>query len=111
MRVFAITVAILILSACEEEKKADILEGFERLGGEGAIHFVYVHQDKIGDRKAQRDAGMKICNDYGHTDYCEVYMWKERNKVATKLPFHRYNAPMGVFEIKNGRADLKTMLR
>jgi len=109
MKKIFIIMVLLVLGACEENEETVIPEGFERLGGQGPAHFVYVHKEMVGNRIMQREAGSKICKKYEDNDYCEVYMWKDKNKVAKKLPFRGDEIPIGVFKIKNGKKDLKAL--
>lgn len=102
-----VMVGVLLLVSCSE--KDSIPEGFERLGGDKNAHFVYVHEKYLGDKIQQRAAGKAICGKYGHEDYCEVYMWKDKDKVQLQLPIHKGVTSIGMYSQKNGRVRLRVL--
>ncbi len=105
---FALWALLLTLGGCGEEPSA-IPEGFERVSGQGAAHFVYVDPNFLGDRILQRAAGKAICEQSGHYDYCEVYMWKNRDDVAEKLPIVVQGDAIGIYSQKGGKVTLKSL--
>lgn len=98
----------LAVGGCDDKPLA-VPEGFERLGGEKAAHFVYVDPKHAGDRLLQRQAGKAICELHGNTDYCEVYMWDKKENVAAQLPVNPVGQNFGLYEIKDGRVKLKPL--
>lgn len=105
MKYSAIVTMLSLLAACGGEKT--VPEGAELVGSEGPIHFVYVDPSVVGDLIRQREIGLGICEFKNTVDYCEVYMWAERDKVLTSTPMHRQEGVQRAkYSIKNGRADL-----
>lgn len=104
---YAVAAALFYLCGCSDE--VEVPREFERIGGEGAMHFVYVHPEALGDKLAQRRAGQAICTKYQNLEYCEVYMWADKSEIPTHLPIRRVLAKMGVYSIKGEKAYLRTL--
>ncbi len=99
----------LFIVSCGDASDIVIPKGFERLGGEGASHFVYVDKKYLDNRKVQRAAGKQICEKYKNTEYCEVYMWKNRSKVVKQLPVILDLERVGRYTLKDGKIRLKVL--
>lgn len=100
----------VLLASCADDGIGEAPEGFEHLGGQEHSHFVFVHSEFLDDKTAQRAAGKYFCEANGHTNYCEVYMWKNKSHVATKLPINRKNSgKMGLYTLKDGQVKLRVL--
>jgi len=100
-KLFAVILCISALSACDNIP--DMPDGFERLGGEKAHHFVHVHKEWIDEKMPQRRACEDICKIYGDMDYCEVIFWKKRKDVQTSLPIKNRKVRVGKCSLRDGK--------
>lgn len=105
MRLVIKIVLILLLTACEDDDKEEILpKGFWRISQDGNSYFVLVDKEHWGDMILQRSVGMKVCkNTYRTSNYCEVYFFSNREDVPEKFPIMNRSDPMGVYAMKYGR--------
>jgi sarcosine oxidase delta subunit len=109
MRYLIIIAVILVFSACEKEK-GKLPEGFEWVGRDGRTHFAYVHKEYIGDKIFQREAGRIVCGEmFQHQDYCEIFMWSNRNSIPKRLPVINRKEIIGIFEMKGETLKLKAL--
>lgn len=101
---------VMMLSACGEENK-EASPGFERIGGEANVHFVYLDESLYGrdknnvDMKSlQMQDSRRLCQKYRNRD-CDVYIWTNRDEVAASLPLRQRDAKVGWFAMRSGRTS------
>lgn len=100
-------VPVVIISGCGDEDGSE--KQYERIGGAGNTHFVYVEPELAGDKTGQRAIGKEVCEEYKDVDYCEVYMWDNKDNVQTSLPIMKTSVPMGLYTNKKGEVKLKVL--
>jgi hypothetical protein len=106
--IFILLLFPIFLAACSDDSK--LPDGFEHISKDGRSHFVYVHEEYLGDKLAQRMAGRIICkNMFKEEDYCEVYYFDSKEKIPTQFPIMNRIRPVGTFEIKNGKEIFKVL--
>lgn len=110
MRLVLSTIGIMgFLAACDQNQKK-IPDGYELMGSQGVYHFVYVSDpEQYDNRRGQREAGMVICEMYSPDQDCQVFFWKNRDEVVTKLPIVHTSTPIGNFTIKDKRINQKVL--
>ena len=78
---------------------------------DGISHFVCVESSQLGDRVAQREAGRIVCTVmFDQNDYCDVYYWRSREDIPTKLPIVNRQSVIGVYKLRKGKATLKPLM-
>lgn len=82
---------------------------YEHMAVQGATHFVYVSDKIAGNRQYQKMLGSKICTEYKHYHYCEVYMWKNKSAIKVQLPVIRGPNLLGLYKQKNGKQTLRKL--
>lgn len=109
MRILISIFMIMFLSSCRDDiPKLPI--GFEHISKDGRSHFVYVHEEYLGERVTQRETGRTICSGiFKESDYCEVYYFAERDEVPTKFPIMNRVHPIGLYEIKSGKERFRAL--
>lgn len=99
---------LVVTTSCEERNTLD--EGYEWISNEGRAHFIWVGEEHLGDKVSQRNAGRIICTKmFQHGDYCEVYMWSDKEDVPKGFPLINRRTMIGKFEMKNGEVKLNPL--
>ena len=94
--------ALLVLSACGDKNK--LPPGFERIGGIGNVHFVYLDEHTYqGGKFDQMADARKICRVYEQESACEVYMWTEKRVIPPELPIRNRDKDVGWFRMREGK--------
>lgn len=110
MKINLVIVALMVLAVTACEKKVEVPPGFEVVHSNGFAFFVYVSDETaVNDRLQQRRAGKAICELNHNDDYCDVYMWSVRDDIPKKLPILNKDTIVGLYTIRNGRADLRAL--
>jgi hypothetical protein len=106
---FKIFAIIILISGCKKEP-VYLPVGFEHISQDGPSHFVYVHEEFLGQKLQQKDAGRIICKKiFVKEQYCEVYYFEHKQEVPLKFPITDRINPFGLFEFKNGREKFKLL--
>lgn len=85
LKIFVSTIFALILSACGEDvdTQAKPTVEYERTGGQGKIHFVYVESIPEINKMSYREVASKICKD---ERICIVMFWNDRTSIPSSIP-------------------------
>lgn len=82
---------VLVLLGCEQKPEYNKKE-FVLVSQQANIFMVYISGSMAKGRSKNVFASQDLCDSKGMVD-CEVYAWKEREKIPKKLPMTNENMP------------------
>jgi hypothetical protein len=85
LKVFASLLIPLILSACsgDTDTSAKPSVKYERVSGQGKVHFVYVETTPSINKAAYREIANKVCKG---ERICIVMFWDDKSSMPSSIP-------------------------
>jgi hypothetical protein len=85
LTVFGSVLITLFLSACsgDIDMPAKSTVKYERIGGQGKVHFVYIEPSPSINKNSYREVADIICE---RERICIVMFWNERNSMPSSIP-------------------------